>query len=110
MAMSIYPSFYQHQSLTAYFFTSKCDLLIFPRQASVKSHLRRSVLRLIGSHAPMLGLPDLASKHTGGPVVLELQMKKEIFSCNKFTLRIFVVYFKFKFKWFKYNPVTLHME
>ena len=58
----------------------------------------------------MLGLPDLASKHTGGPLVLELQMKKEIFSCNEFTLRIFVVYFKFKFKLFKYNPVTLHME
>ena len=45
----------------------------------MKSHLRRSVLRLIGSHPPMLGLPGLASKHTGGPVVLELQMKKEIF-------------------------------
>lgn len=34
---------------------------------------------IIDLHASLLGLPDLASKHIGCPVVLKLQMNKEIF-------------------------------
>lgn len=110
MAVSISPSFHQHQLLTAFVFIAIYELFFFPDQSQWKGHLRRSVLNVIDSQAPPLRLPDLANKHTGCPAELKFQMNKVILRVTTLHKKGFFVYFKFKFKWFKYNLVTLHME
>lgn len=104
MALSISPSFYQHQSLKLFGLLFPYRISYFPQTSPSGRVTQKLCPKTIDSHTSLLGLPDLASKHTGCPVVLELQMNKEIFhakSTPKYLL------FQFKFKWFKYNPVTL---